>query len=112
VVVTYNHGCEVSASIRINVAGNPPIYVPNAFTPNGDGIDDIWSVFGTGVKDIKATVFNRWGEKVFESSNQSDGWDGTYKGQLQPPGVYVYVVEIVYLNDEKTTKEGSLTLIR
>ena len=112
VTVTYNQGCVVSASIRINANGKPPIYVPNAFTPNGDGVNDEWLVFGTGVKDIKATVFNRWGEKVFESDDQSQGWDGVYRGQAQPPGVYVYIVDIVYLSGEKDTKKGSLTLIR
>jgi gliding motility-associated-like protein len=111
-VVTYNQGCIVSASIQINVNGKPPVYIPNAFTPNGDGVNDEWLVFGTGIKDIKATIFNRWGEKIFESDDQSHGWDGTYRGQLQPPGVYVFLVDIVYLSDEKVTKSGSLTLIR
>jgi gliding motility-associated-like protein len=111
-VVTYNRGCTVSASIRISTDGTPPVFVPNAFTPNGDGVDDIWSVFGTGIKDFRGTVFNRWGEKVFESDNQSDGWDGTFRGQRQPPGVYVYIVDLVYLNGEKVTKQGSITLIR
>jgi gliding motility-associated-like protein len=111
-VVTYNQGCTVTASIQINTNGTTPIYVPNAFTPNGDGVNDEWLVFGTGVKDIKATIYNRWGEKVFESDNQSQGWDGTYRGQMQPPGVYVYEVDVVYLSGEKTTKKGSLTLIR
>jgi gliding motility-associated-like protein len=111
-VVTYNKGCIATASIQINANGMPPIYVPNGFTPNGDGVNDEWLVFGTGIKDIKATVYNRWGEKIFESDDQSQGWDGTYRGQAQPPGVYVYLVDVVYLSGEKVTKRGSLTLIR
>ena len=110
--VTYNNGCIATSTIRINANGAPPIYVPNAFTPNGDGVNDVWFVYGTGIKDFRATVFNRWGEKVFESDDQFQGWDGTYRGQLQPPNVYVYVVEVVYLSDEKATKKGSVTLIR
>jgi gliding motility-associated-like protein len=111
-VVTYNKGCTATASIQINANGTPPIFIPNGFTPNGDGVNDEWQVFGTGIKDIKATVYNRWGEKVFESDDQSQGWDGTYRGQAQPPGVYVYLVDVVYLSGEKVTKHGSLTLIR
>ena len=110
--ITYNQGCTVSASVLISTNGVPPLYIPNAFTPNGDGTNDVWYVYGTGIKDIKATIFNRWGEKVFESDNQSDGWDGTFKGELQPPSVYIYLVDVVYLNGEKKTKTGSLSLIR
>ena len=57
-------------------------------------------------------IFNRWGEKVFESNDQFIGWDGTYRGEAQPPGVYVYQVDIVYLNGEKKFRNGGLTLIR
>jgi gliding motility-associated-like protein len=94
------------------VTGKPPVYIPNGFTPNGDGVNDMWFVYGTGIKDFKATVYNRWGEKVFESDDQFQGWDGTYKGQMQGPGVFVYFVDIVYLSGEKESKQGSLTLIR
>jgi gliding motility-associated-like protein len=111
-VVTYNEGCIDTAFIQINTHGTPPVYIPNAFTPNGDGVNDVWYVFGTGIKDIKVTVFNRWGEKVFESDDQSIGWDGTYRGQAQPPGVYVYAVYLVYLNGDTKSKSGSLSLIR
>ncbi len=111
-VVTYNQGCIATASVQINTNGVPPVYIPNAFTPNGDGVNDVWYVYGTGIKDIKAMIFNRWGEKVFESDDQSLGWDGTFKGELQPPGVYVYIVDMVYLNAEKRSKQGSVTLIR
>lgn len=110
--VTYNHGCTVTATAQIHVPGHPPTFVPNAFSPNSDGNNDIWSINGPGIKDVKALLFNRWGEKVFESNEQSQGWDGYYKGELQEPGVYVYVVDVVYLNGETATQKGSLTLIR
>jgi gliding motility-associated-like protein len=111
-IVTYNQGCVDTASININVNGKTPVYIPNAFTPNGDGVNDVWMVFGTGIKDIKVLVFDRWGEKVFESNDQSIGWDGSYRGQLETPGVYPYVVQIVYLSGESESRQGSLTLIR
>ena len=112
VLITYNQGCTVSASVQITINGEPPIYVPNAFTPNGDGINDVWYVYGTGIKDIKAMIFDRWGEKVFESDDQSQGWDGTFRGQIQPPGVFVYLVNVVYLDGTTDSKQGSLSLIR
>ena len=111
-VVTYNQGCIDTAFIHIDATGKPPLYIPNAFTPNGNGTNDVWYVFGIGIKDIQIRVFDRWGEKVFESNNQSIGWDGTYIGQLQSPGVYTYLVNIVYLDERKESKQGSLTLIR
>ena len=112
VLVTYNQGCTVSASVQITVNGEPPVYVPNAFSPNGDGINDVWYVYGTGIKDIKAMIFDRWGEKVFETDDQSQGWDGRFRGQLQSPDVYIYLVNIVYLDGTTTSKQGSLSLIR
>jgi len=111
-VVTYNQGCADTATIQINVNGLPPLYIPNAFTPNGDGVNDVWYVYGTGVKDIQMTVFDRWGEKVFESTDQSHGWDGTYRGAQEPAGVYVYIVNVSYLDNQTLEKNGSLTLIR
>ena len=111
-VVTYNEGCLDTAFIEINTNGVPPVYIPNAFTPNGNGTNDVWFVYGTGIKDFRAMIFNRWGEKVFESNDQFIGWDGTYRGEAQPPGVYVYQVDIVYLNGEKKFRNGGLTLIR
>lgn len=112
VVITYNQGCTATASVLIGSNGEPPVYIPNAFTPNGDGVNDVWYVYGTGVKDFKATVFDRWGEKVFESTNQSQGWDGTYRGQMEEPGLFVYIVDLVYLSGEQETKQGSISLIR
>ncbi|MCW3125076.1 MAG: sprB, partial [Bacteroidetes bacterium] len=112
VTVTYNQGCLAITTVRISVDGDPPVYVPNAFSPNGDGANDEFIVYGEGIKTIKMTIFNRWGEKVFESNDQSQGWDGSYKGVQQPPGVYIYIVDLVYLNEHKRLKDGSITLIR
>jgi gliding motility-associated-like protein len=101
-----------TAYVTINVKGEPPLYIPNAFTPNGNETNDKWYVFSSGIKDIKIMIFNRWGEKIYESYNQFEGWDGKYKGQLQTPGVYIYEVQIVYLDGVQITRNGSLTIIR
>ena len=112
-VVNYGKGCNAIDSNIIYVSGGPPVYIPNAFSPNGDNVNDYFSVYGTTLQSVGMTVFNRWGEKVFDSgTSQWASWDGTYKSVLQPPGVYVYYVRLVYLNGTQETKEGSVTLIR
>jgi gliding motility-associated-like protein len=110
--VTYNQGCIATATVKVNVSGEPPLYIPNAFSPNGDGTNDVLYAYGEGIKTLKMTVFDRWGEKVFESDDQSAGWDGTFRGVLQSPGVYIYLVDVVYLNDQTRHRQGSVTLIR
>ncbi|MCW3125000.1 MAG: hypothetical protein JWO03_658 [Bacteroidetes bacterium] len=86
--------------------------MPNAFTPNGDGVNDIFLGSGKGVRSYDLKIFNRWGEIVFESDQLSIGWDGYYRGALQPPGVYVYEVNVSLLNNKTHLYKGSVTLIR
>ena len=94
------------------MAGHQEPFVPNAFTPNGDGNNDVFMVFGEGIGSVEVNVFNRWGEKVYESNNQFDGWNGTYKGELQNTGVFVYTVTATYLDGKKMDKTGTITLVR
>jgi gliding motility-associated-like protein len=111
--VNYGKNCNATDSNTIEVGHGPPVYIPNAFSPNGDGVNDYFSVFGTALQSVGMKVFDRWGEKVFDSGDsQWASWDGTYRGVLQPPGVYVYYVQLVYLNGTQETKQGSITLIR
>jgi gliding motility-associated-like protein len=110
--VNYGKNCTTTATNTIEVQ-RAGVYIPNAFTPNGDGINDVFEVFGTTLYSVSMKVFNRWGEKVFDSEdNQWATWDGTYKGVKQPPGVYVYYVTLVFLDGTTSTREGSVTLIR
>jgi gliding motility-associated-like protein len=112
-VLNYGKNCTSKANASIEIEHGPDTYIPNAFTPNGDDVNDEFSVFGTKIKSVSMRIFNRWGEKVFDSDDsQWAVWDGTYKGVGQPAGVYVYVAQIVYLDDVKKTREGSVTLIR
>ena len=113
VVVNYGKNCIASAGATVRVAHGPDTYIPNAFSPNGDGTNDEFTAFGTSLKSVTMRVFNRWGEKVFDSGDEQwASWDGSYKGVLQPTGVYTYVVELVYLDGVTKVKEGSITLIR
>ncbi|HEY0261841.1 MAG TPA: gliding motility-associated C-terminal domain-containing protein, partial [Chitinophagales bacterium] len=93
--ITYNNLCEATATGNVIVEGEGIVYIPNAFSPNGDGNNDEFIIFGKGIKYANIKVFNRWGEKVFDTMESLFAtWDGTYKGALQPPAVYVYEAEI------------------
>ncbi|GGH15836.1 gliding motility-associated C-terminal domain-containing protein [Mucilaginibacter phyllosphaerae] len=96
-------------------ASNPfgdGIFVPNAFTPNGDGNNDILYVYGNTIQKLSFSVYDQWGEQQFRSTNLNSGWDGTYKGKAQPVGVYVYYVEITLNSGQVVKKKGTVTLIR
>jgi len=88
------------------------LYVPNAFSPNGDSNNDLQCVLGNCVKTMNFSIYNRWGEKVFESSTQNNCWDGTYKGKACNNGVYVYRLEATLINKKFITKQGNINLIR
>jgi gliding motility-associated-like protein len=88
------------------------LFVPNAFTPNGDSKNDILFVKGTSIKSMQFLIYNQWGEKVFESTRQDIGWDGTASGKSQPVGVYVYVLKAELLDGSTQQLKGSITLIR
>jgi gliding motility-associated-like protein len=104
--------CFAEATARVELLMTLQFFIPNAFTPNGDGVNDILFVYGQGFKNIKFMIFNRWGEKLFESNNQSFGWDATYKGNLVNPGVYTYYFEGEYIDGKQVSQKGSVTVIR
>ncbi len=106
------NGCADSASITINVVKGAKIYMPNVFSPNGDGKNDILFPLGIGVKSVSWKVFNRWGELVFVTDNINVGWDGTFNGAPQPSGVYVYTMQVSFKNNTSNSYNGSVTLIR
>ena len=110
--VNYLHDCSVSQTVTILVGNGEDFFVPNAFSPNGDGNNDVLVIYGSGLAKANMKIFNRWGEKIFDSQNQWLGWDGTYKGEIQNSGVYTYYLEGVYLNGKKREKKGTINLIR
>jgi gliding motility-associated-like protein len=107
-------GCiSLSSSLNIDPAiCNDDLFVPNAFSPNSDGKNDILFVRGSGIVNMQFLVYNQWGEKVFESNAPSTGWNGLFGGKPQPVGVYVYVLRVTKTNGETVNKKGSVTLIR
>ena len=110
--ITYNGHCVASTGLTISVENHLKTFIPNSFSPNGDGNNDEFRIYGEGIKLIDLKVFNRWGEKVFETDNQLQGWDGTFKGEVQNPSVFAYWVRITFLDDKKVDRVGSVTLIR
>jgi len=105
-------GCVSTDSINILVLPVGDVFFPTAFSPNGDGNNEVYRAAGSSVKQFRLAIYNRWGEKVFESNNFSDGWDGYYKGAQQPTGVYVYASTVTLLNNKTREYKGSITLIR
>ncbi|MBX2902997.1 MAG: gliding motility-associated C-terminal domain-containing protein [Chitinophagales bacterium] len=115
--VTYTDaqtGCSISTEVNIEVDYDPNTiyYVPNVFSPNGDGNNDFFEIYGQKIKEIDLKVFNRWGELVYTELSLSPKWDGYYQGELQPAGVYVYHVYVVFFNGRTVQNKGSLTLVR
>lgn len=111
VQVTSN-GCSATSSVVITVIPYC-IKVMEAFTPNGDGINDFWLITqGNCLKTAKAQVFNRNGGKVYESNNYRNDWNGTYNGKPVPDGTYYYIVSYTLLDGKSEVKRGSLTILR
>ncbi len=113
--VTNEAGCTASDAVTVYITTDYTIFVPNVFTPNGDGNNDYFEVFGKlkGVAFFEIQVFNRWGEKVYESNNYQFKWDGTYKGVLQNPAVFVWQLRLGFLDGHvEDIRKGSVTLIR
>ena len=115
VLITDNNGCMNTGQVVINDLQEGCdyfVYVPNVFSPNGDGNNDIFYVRGKGIRSMNIEIYNRWGNKVFESSNIADGWDGKYGGAEQNTAVFVYVINAVLENGKKVNESGNISIIR
>jgi gliding motility-associated-like protein len=85
--------CATTANLTINIRDDDAtLYVPNAFTPTGDGLNDLFIPLSTGIVMYNMKVFNRWGEMIFETDDLDTGWDGRYKGIFVQDGVYVWII--------------------
>ncbi|MFT5168231.1 MAG: gliding motility-associated-like protein, partial [Saprospiraceae bacterium] len=116
------NGCIAIDTVLVLVDPNRQFYIPNTFTPNGDGRNDVFRIRSrlASIQQVNIfRVFDRWGEMVFESSSfrpqderLEDAWDGTFRGRLLNPDTYVFYVEVIYLDGETEIEEGTVTLIR
>lgn len=88
------------------------VWIPNAFSPNGDGKNDVFKPEGTSISAMNMQIFNQWGELIYETTNITGGWNGTYDGKPQPSGVYMYTIRFVLSNKSTLLRKGSVNLIR
>jgi gliding motility-associated-like protein len=112
VVMLDNNGCQTTDTVWVYVNNEHILYIPNAFSPNGDGINDEYYVYAEGVKRVVWSVFDRWGEIVFTSADIDTGWDGTMKGKKLQPGVFVISVYIEFLDLTSERHQQSIVLLR
>jgi gliding motility-associated-like protein len=119
VEVTNNGGCKNTDEITVFVlCGKDNLFIPNTFSPNGDGVNDKLYPRGNGIYTIKSfKIFNRWGELVFEAADfaandESKAWNGTYKGKTLNPDVYVYMIEVICNNKNVMGFKGNVSLIK
>jgi len=115
ITVMNQAGCPATDTVIVNIVPDYSIFIPNAFTPNGDGKDDYFQIYGNlqGVEYVDAQIFNRWGEKVFESHDINFRWDGSFKGAIQDPQVYVYQIKFAFMDGHvEPLRKGSITLLR
>ena len=116
VLVTDNFGCSDTASVGVKVltpqCSDPYIFVPRAFSPNGDGTNDKAFVRGDYLTSVEFSIYNRWGELVFKTTDKTIGWDGTFKGQMVCPDVYGYFVTGVCQKGEPFFLKGNITVMK
>lgn len=114
-IETNIHGCTDTITKNLTVTEDFLLYVPNAFTPNGDGMNDVFQAKGMGFKpeSFEMLIYDRWGNLVFKSNDVYKGWDGTFKGVLAPNDVYVYKVKCVSgMRGVRKEHTGHVTLIK
>lgn len=104
--------CETVGETYVVSIGASDLRIPNAFTPNGDGVNDEWKVGYRSLLTFHCTIFDRYGNEICSFSDPSLGWDGKYKGKLVNPGVYFYVIEATGADGRKYKKGGDINIIR
>ncbi|MCX7651154.1 MAG: gliding motility-associated C-terminal domain-containing protein [Flavobacteriales bacterium] len=110
-VASDDNGCSDTATLKIVVGDQFEVFIPNVFTPNGDGINDEFKIVATGVKLFRCTIFNRWGNEIFSWDDVNEGWNGkSVFGGRAPSGVYVFVAEITNLSGDIQSLRGHITL--
>lgn len=114
VTATDEYGCEASASLAINVEYHKKVIIPNAFSPNGDGFNELFRISGLNIAEVELHVINRWGNELYqvETTDLLQGWDGNYKGKPQEVGVYVYYAVITFTDGSEEFYKGNVTLVR
>ena len=105
-------GCSDTTIYTLTVGYDFKIFVPNVFSPDGNGINDSFKAIGFNIKSIHMQIFNRWGEKIYESFGVNDAWDGTFKGQVVMDGVYIYAIDAEAIDGEHAYLHGNVTVMK
>ena len=108
-------GCVVDRSTRVIDKCEPRFFIPDAFTPDGEGHNEVLEIFGAYYTNFNMRIYNRWGEVIYATDNLEDRWDGSYKGLKVQPGVYPYIITydaLYYPERAPIMKRGSVTVIR
>jgi gliding motility-associated-like protein len=106
------NGCIATKEAEVFVDNVRPLFVPNVFTPDGNFHNDTFRPYASGVRTIDFQIFDRWGSMVYYTTDINQGWDGTYKGKLLSPDVFVYYLKVTYMDGKERDAKGSVTLIR
>jgi gliding motility-associated-like protein len=99
-------------TVTVDVTIHYSLFVPGSFSPNGDGKNDVLFVRGAGIKTLDFIVYDRFGEKVFESTNVNDGWDGTFRGKDCNSGIFVWYVTAEYFDGNTDIQKGDVSIVR
>jgi gliding motility-associated-like protein len=105
-------GLGQAVSNRINIIKDPNLFYPTAFTPNGDGLNDDFIVFGQYVNGFKMNIFNRWGELIYSTDDINQRWDGTLNGKVMPEGTYVFRADLIDFAGRTFNQSGAVLLLR
>ncbi|HRP56301.1 gliding motility-associated C-terminal domain-containing protein [Agriterribacter sp.] len=111
VIARSEDGCIDTANVKTAV-DNTDFFIPNAFTPNRDGRNDIFKVYGSSVTAAEIKIYNQWGAMLYETKDNEKGWNGTHNNNPQPVGLYVYVIKVRLANEDTFIKKGTIRLIR
>jgi gliding motility-associated-like protein len=109
--VTNANGCKREACVEVQVRAESTLYIPNVFTPNGDGINDEFHIASYNLSEFDIKIFNRWGQLLFQTNDPLKGWDGSFRGQTVA-GVYVFTLKAKGNDGSEYRKSGHITLIQ
>jgi gliding motility-associated-like protein len=118
VTVENARGCFVTDTVRVTISDHPSVFIPSAFTPNGDNLNDKFEFDILGAKTVNVQIWNRWGEKVFSNPAQANGtadthgWDGFYKGQIVQYDTYTYQFTVTYFDGHNQNMAGTVVVMR
>lgn len=111
-IVTTEYGCTDTISSTVKVEPHYTFYIPDAFTPGNDDINEVWIPQGESIMTFEMTIYNRWDQEIFYSSSLDYGWDGTFKGKKVPQGTYIYYINLYDILGEPHKYRGTFKLIR